>query len=159
MTAVWERSDLSQSQTLVALALADHANDLGLCWPSIERIALKARISQRQVQRIIKQLESLGIVTINRGGRGAKSTNQFRFSIKGDTVSPIPETRVTPEALRVTPMTNKGDTAMSPESPLTIKESSWEDAINASAKRGEKTNLVLAGEVIARIRKKVGRHG
>lgn len=62
MTAVWERTDLSSTQKLVLLALADWANDEGLCWPSINRLAVKASMAGRSIQRIIRELEDAGFV-------------------------------------------------------------------------------------------------
>ena len=57
MTAVWDREDLSSTQKLVLLALADWANDEGLCWPSIERVAKKSSLKKRAVQLAIRSLE------------------------------------------------------------------------------------------------------
>jgi hypothetical protein len=65
MTAVWDREDLSSTQKLVLLSLADWANDDGLCWPSIERLAIKTSMAGRSVQRIIRDLESMGFVKRN----------------------------------------------------------------------------------------------
>jgi len=62
MSAVWERSDISSTQKLVLLALADWANDDGLCWPSIDRLAQKTGMAGRSVQRIIRDLEQVGLV-------------------------------------------------------------------------------------------------
>jgi hypothetical protein len=62
MTAVWERADLSSTQKLVLLALADWANDEGLCWPSINRLSAKASMAGRSIQRIIRELEQAGFV-------------------------------------------------------------------------------------------------
>lgn len=62
MSAVWERSDISSTQKLVLLALADWANDEGLCWPSIDRLAQKTGMAGRSVQRIIRDLEQIGLV-------------------------------------------------------------------------------------------------
>lgn len=57
MTAVWDREDVSSTQKLVLLALADWANDEGLCWPSIERVAKKSSLKKRAVQLAIRSLE------------------------------------------------------------------------------------------------------
>jgi MarR-like DNA-binding transcriptional regulator SgrR of sgrS sRNA len=65
MTLVWRCTDMSQSETLVALALADHANDQGICWPSLHTIAIKSRLSERQVRRVIQKLQDDGIVVYN----------------------------------------------------------------------------------------------
>lgn len=62
MTAVWEREDLSATHKLVLLALADWANDEGLCWPSINRLAVKASLTTRGIQKSIRALEQMGFV-------------------------------------------------------------------------------------------------
>lgn len=62
MTAVWEREDLASTHKLVLLALADWANDEGLCWPSINRLAVKASLTTRAVQKAIRALEQMGFV-------------------------------------------------------------------------------------------------
>jgi len=57
MSQVWEDTRIgSQAELLVLLALADHARDDGLCWPSMRSIAGKARIEERSAQRIIRRL-------------------------------------------------------------------------------------------------------
>jgi hypothetical protein len=62
MTAVWDREDLSSTQKLVLLALADWANDDGLCWPSIERVAKKSSLKKRAVQLAIRSLEEMQFI-------------------------------------------------------------------------------------------------
>lgn len=73
MTAVWERTDISSTQKLVLLALADWANDDGLCWPSIATIATKSSLKMRAVQMTIRSLEDAGFVmreeVVGRGNR------------------------------------------------------------------------------------------
>jgi hypothetical protein len=62
MSAVWEL-DLPASEKLVLLALADCANDEGLCWPSMSTIAKKCSKSDRTVQTSIKALADAGHLT------------------------------------------------------------------------------------------------
>lgn len=44
------------------LSLADSAGDEGFCWPAVETIARKARLSPRAVQMALKQAEVVGIL-------------------------------------------------------------------------------------------------
>lgn len=73
MTAVWDREDLSSTQKLVLLSLADWANDEGLCWPSIERVAKKSSLKKRAVQLAIRSLEEMKFIrreeVIGKGNR------------------------------------------------------------------------------------------
>lgn len=67
-TAIWDNNDqeLVGSKLNVLLCLADHSNDDGVCWPSIERISQRSRISRRETQYILKELETRGYITIHR---------------------------------------------------------------------------------------------
>ena len=144
MTAIWERSDLDQAETLVALALADHANDNGLCWPSIDRLAEKSRMSRRQTQRTIRQLEAKGVLFVDRSKTGRGHTSTYRLS-KGDNQTPLPEQRVTSRAERVTSTTRKGDTAMSPESSrIIIEPKSDQKSLEEKAKAEEIRKRLVA---------------
>ena len=55
MTAVWQMK-LNHTDKLVFLALADNANDDGICWPSIKTICKKTCLSERGVQASIARL-------------------------------------------------------------------------------------------------------
>lgn len=74
MTRVWEHAQYKESTLLLLLALADYADDNGICWPDIPSLALKARISERRATDIIKTLETEGAILFSRGGgRGKRS--------------------------------------------------------------------------------------
>lgn len=72
MAEVWGYFELTQHETLVLLALADHANDDGVCWPSLDHISLKSRCTKDAVCRAIKRLEKLRYVAKRR--RAQKTT-------------------------------------------------------------------------------------
>ena len=59
----WEQDCPNATSKLVLMALADHANSDGECWPSMKRVAKLTGISSRQVSTHIVTLESLGYVT------------------------------------------------------------------------------------------------
>jgi hypothetical protein len=54
---VWEHSQHKGMALLILLAIADNAQDDGYCWPSIEHLAGKARVSSSSVIRSTKALE------------------------------------------------------------------------------------------------------
>ena len=85
MSQVWERADVQQGHLLVLLALADWANDKGVCWPSIPSIARKSRMGVRQVRRILADLESKKIITREehrgRKGRDEYATNRYKLNL------------------------------------------------------------------------------
>lgn len=64
MAMVWDDERLSGDMLLLALALADHANDDGQCWPSVTRLAQRIRKSRRQTIRLLKRLEEIGYIHV-----------------------------------------------------------------------------------------------
>lgn len=72
MAKAWEMP-LSQSEKLVLLALCDHANDDGVCYPSQEYLAEKCSMSRRSLIDQINKLKAYGILIAERrqknGGR------------------------------------------------------------------------------------------
>ncbi len=72
MAKAWEMT-LSQGEKLVLLALCDHANDDGICYPSQEYLAQKCSMSPRSLIDQINKLKKYGILTAERrqknGGR------------------------------------------------------------------------------------------
>jgi len=62
MTLVWESEIGPATKRLVLLALADSANDEGVCWPSIPTIARKAGASRRRTEEVLAELAAAGIV-------------------------------------------------------------------------------------------------
>lgn len=105
MGEMWD-SGLSGAELLMALAIADHADHEGRCWPGIELLMRKTKLGKRQVQRIIHSLSEKGIFKIVTGsGRGHKTIFEFQ-KVTQETPFPEKET-VTPK----TPFNlHKGDT-------------------------------------------------
>lgn len=62
MSEVWKLK-LPDSPMLLLLALADWANDDGVCWPSISKLADKTNKSERTLQRAIQELVKDGHLT------------------------------------------------------------------------------------------------
>ena len=77
MTQVWDNGPEDPGQLLVMLALADHADDSGVCWPSMERVARKARMGVRNARYVVRKLENAGYLETERSsGRG---TNKYKI--------------------------------------------------------------------------------
>ena len=71
ITRVWEYSNQSSTDLLLLLAIADHADDDGVCWPGISRLAKKTRTSERQTIRNVEKLARRGEIFLSRQcGRG-----------------------------------------------------------------------------------------
>ncbi len=67
MSAVFESEALGPTERLIMLALADHANDRGRCYPSIARLCKRTGLTSRTVQSNIRKLQETGYVSIQTG--------------------------------------------------------------------------------------------
>lgn len=114
MSQVWEL-DLSPQLKLTLLGFADHADDLGICYPSIRRVAWKAGVSRRTVQRHVRELEEIGVLRCVEKGGGRGNPTTYRVDPeKGDNLTPFrpeEEKKGDTDAERATPVTLKGDTS------------------------------------------------
>jgi hypothetical protein len=72
MGAAWLAAGLTHTSKIVLLALADNANDAGVCWPSIPNIATRCSMDERSIYRVIALLEGGGHLTTE--ARPGKST-------------------------------------------------------------------------------------
>ena len=81
MSAVW-RLDLPQNKKLVLLAIADHANDDGIAWPSQGRIAWKTGYKRRNIKRILDELIEDGFLTVMRLGRGRGNSTVHQLTLQ-----------------------------------------------------------------------------
>jgi biotin operon repressor len=59
----WQQPCTNPTSKLVLMALADHANSDGECWPAMKRIAELTGVSSRQVSTHITDLERLGLIS------------------------------------------------------------------------------------------------
>lgn len=75
---VWARSESRNGARLVMLALADRADDNGFCWPSIEDLAERTRLSPRAVQKGIATLVKDGELKVENGG-GRHRSNRYQI--------------------------------------------------------------------------------
>jgi Helix-turn-helix domain len=85
MVWAWAQ-DITTTETLVLLALADRANDEGLCWPGQEGLASKCKLTRETVNRNIKRLEVLGkLRVIHRKDEAQRQiTNAYQLCLQGE---------------------------------------------------------------------------
>lgn len=88
MSMVFKRYPNGGGEMLLALALADHANDQGTgIYPSIASLAEKTRQSVRAVQYQLRAMEASGwLILVNSGNGGRNQRREYRVSdlwIKG----------------------------------------------------------------------------
>lgn len=82
MSAVWEKyPGNGGSELLALLALADWSDDHGRCFPSVDSIAKKTRLSRSQAQRVVHDLIDRGylVVTNNATGGAPGTTRRYRI--------------------------------------------------------------------------------
>lgn len=93
MNWVW-RQNLPSTVKLVLLALADVADDEGICWPSVATIAVKASVTTRTVRRAMETLINHQLLTAETRHRsdGSCSSNRYRLLMEGgDRLSGAPD--------------------------------------------------------------------
>jgi hypothetical protein len=109
---------------LVLMALADAADDHGICWPSVTTVATKCCVSDRTVRRVMQRLIAHDLLIAEPRYRpdGSCSSNRYRLLLGGgDNLSPGPDAGdTTPCPVRQGPP----DTAVRPRTTkVTEKES------------------------------------
>ena len=93
MNWAWHQG-LKPVPKLVLMALADAADDQGICWPSVATIAVKVGVSTRTVRRVMQTLIRRELLTAEQRHRsdGSCSSNRYRLSLGGgDKLSPAPD--------------------------------------------------------------------
>ena len=78
---IWDY-EFSHAEQSVLQAMADHAKDDGSdCVPGLRRVAYKARMSERHVRRIWRDLEKRRILLLESGGSGRGNVGQYRICL------------------------------------------------------------------------------
>ncbi|HTU13691.1 MAG TPA: helix-turn-helix domain-containing protein [Solirubrobacterales bacterium] len=124
----WKQKTGHSTRKSILIALADHADHLGRCWPGHDGIAEKVECDRRTVIRHIRQLERDGFLTVTRRrsekGRQISNLYELRMTDWHPDVQGDASSRVTPAApppgdtgdrSRVTRSTEPGDTGVIPE--------------------------------------------
>ncbi len=162
MSDVLDHAPVSGSKLLVLVALANFADDEGVCWPAMATIAAKARISERSAQRACRDMADAGILDIEEGS-GPRGANRYRVVVAAfrgngpDTTSsgggaklspPEPASEgVTNSAGGVTPVTLGGDTGVTRtviEPPIDPSEERVRAAARAAQGRDGEQDTVRA---------------
>lgn len=101
ISSVWKLADVTSTQKLVLLALADNANDDGSCFPSVPLLARKTCLSDRAVRGTMRDLETAGLVR-SEARRGMSTMYRLMVSpwVEVPSSTPTPRNVVppTPEA-------------------------------------------------------------
>ena len=92
MNWAWEQK-LKPTPKLILMALADAANECGICWPSVSTLADKCCVSMRTVRRVMRNLIERRLLLAEQRYRrdGSCSSNRYRLHLEGgDRLSPAP---------------------------------------------------------------------
>lgn len=91
MAKAWEMA-IPQGQKIVLLALCDHSNDDGTCYPSQWKLASKCSATEKSISRHINWLKSHGILKTERRQIGRKRLSDFYIiSLENYTVNEMKE--------------------------------------------------------------------
>lgn len=84
MTLMWDVQFPTQSQLLIALKLADYANDQGgSIFPSRNTIAELTQTSESTVKNVLRAFRECGLLLVAKeGGHGPKSTTQYEINLR-----------------------------------------------------------------------------
>ncbi|MBL4869174.1 MAG: helix-turn-helix domain-containing protein, partial [Pseudomonadales bacterium] len=83
ITWAWVQ-EVNSTQKIVLVALADHCDNDGWCWPAHETLARKCSLSERSVRRVISQLRELQKVTVKhrKDSKGHQTSNLYKLSLE-----------------------------------------------------------------------------
>lgn len=171
MTRVWDLSKQKGANLLLLLAIADHATDDGFAWPGVETLAQKIRMSLRHTRRLIMDMEATGelyvnredshnryVVTVGVDPEALAKTLRERFRLSPSDAAALSQnicsrgqdvtlTTCHPDNLsggggRMCPLGE--DIAMSPESSITVSETSDDDDVARARTSASPPDPVLA---------------
>ena len=88
MAWAWEQT-LKPTDQLVLLALADHADDDGICWPGQKLIAEKCNVTRKTVWASLKRLTEQGLIASEQQFRndGSRTSNLYLLAIASSPVT------------------------------------------------------------------------
>lgn len=121
----------------VYLWICEHADDEGLCYPSITTLSKEAGVSRRQVMREITNLENLGILQKEiRAINNKKTTNLYQIMILDEPPVVVPASHH-PSASQSPPVVPASHIELNPGELTPVNDPA------ASAADGGKTNRIL----------------
>lgn len=114
---------ITAHEKLVLIALADMADDDGICWPAMKKVAKKSLCSKRTAQRAIGRFEDMQILSKTERPKEQKRNDSNLYQLdfmalihmtnsvlRGDTVTPTGRQGDTHRGDTVSPTGRQGDT-------------------------------------------------
>jgi uncharacterized phage protein (TIGR02220 family) len=181
-TWAWKQP-LGGNLKLILLALADHADDRGICWPGTWGLADKCHTDRRTVTRNIRQLERLQLIKVEpRAPYGKQGTNLFTLALdrvlsenetaeimscRDGNLPPLVETPgvatgLSRDGTGATPRDGRNvQVGMAPAPPESSSEPSEQPSRNHHSLSGKPDGVTLlhdAEEILAELNKLAGKH-
>ena len=128
MAWAWKQP-IPSHRKLILLAIADHADDQGICWPSQNGLGRKCGMSRVSVWRNVKALVASGYITAEpRSARGLKAANVYKCCM--DETIGIPDVKicnidVTPTQQQVITPTQQQKPSIEPSSIIYTGTPEW----------------------------------
>lgn len=110
MKWAFDQKGVTSTEKLVLLALADHADDAGRCWPSVARMEEMTALSERSIRKAIQTLEEKGALSTDRGvGRGNSSKYILKLdsSVDASTPQKVQDSHLLPDTGKGAPRAEK----------------------------------------------------
>lgn len=139
-THAWRTGGISPTAKLVLLAIADHADDEGVAWPSIGRIEAFTGLARSSVCRLLDELEAAGLIERKRGGPVGRESTRYRVKWSDHGTSstaklvPPPVTSSPTIGLEVVPPSDanrKGTVRNGQRDPAPLRKANRSDALFA----------------------------
>lgn len=112
------RQQLTATQKLVLIVLAEHGDKDGRCFPGQELLARETNLTTRAVQKAIAVLREVGLINVQRRTflKGGSTSNYYTFNVDVD-VESIPAEYLDEEETGQEPRSYPVDTGPEPCSP------------------------------------------
>lgn len=73
--------EIGAPERLILIAIADHANRSGECWPSMKRLAERCGLSERMARYHVRSLQDRGLIEVEIM-RGRGNANRYRVTLE-----------------------------------------------------------------------------
>jgi hypothetical protein len=102
MSKVWEMN-IPTNEKMLLLALSDHANDDGLCYPSYDKLQIKCSFARSTVSANIKRLVDRNIIKkhIRNQSNGGRKTTIYEIDLSAQSSMAEPKPKVQPPKPKV----------------------------------------------------------
>lgn len=81
---------MTSTELLVLLALADHADQDGICWPSQNRLSERCKMTRQTINRLLKGLEAKKLIRAERRKHETGADRSSAYALGGVTDDDTP---------------------------------------------------------------------